>query len=519
MALSQLPVLLRVNLRAAFVQRRVILITSGAMFAQNLLFFLIWVFFFANVKTVRGWTLADFETFYGIVVGGFGLMFLWADSCGQIARKIIAGDLDAYLVRPRHPLPSLLLGPLGAACLGDIAYAAILLSLAHLSLAGWGLALLTALLTGIIQVALFIIVQTLGFYLAGGDRLARQLYDMFLCLSAVPQQTQTGVLKLLLFTVVPAGFMVVLPVAIVRQHSLHLLLWLGFAAMRLCSAGGGDLQLRPAPLYLRYRMESVNLSPLVIAFRLGFRRVLAERGSLLGQLLIYGVLVISYNVLFHGIAPAVLARFGLNPASLVWYFVTTQIVVGCSYYHYHDLERDILRGGLETLLLRPYPFWATQLAEWAGQYTGRLGVIAPLGFGMALWAGNPLPPHFLLLLPLIFLSLWLGGVMFLGWHFMAGCAVLWTRQSEPVFRFWQKTLFFVGARSWPLLLYPLWAQALIWWTPFPAILAVPAGLLLAERPLTMAAHLGCQLWWFGGTLLACAGLSRLVRNTVQKTGA
>ena len=225
-----LPALLRLNVRGALAQRRQILFTSGAMFTQNLLFFLLWVIFFGTVKNVRGWTIADFETFYGIVVGGFGLAFFWADSCGQIAGKIISGDLDAYLVRPRSPLPQLVLGPVGMSCLGDIVYAVLLLSLAQLSLQGWLLALLTALLTGIIQVATFLLVQTLGFYLAGGDRLARQLYDMFLCLSAVPQQAQTGVIKLLLFTVVPAGFLVVLPVEIVRQHSLHLLLWLASAA-------------------------------------------------------------------------------------------------------------------------------------------------------------------------------------------------------------------------------------------------------------------------------------------------
>jgi ABC-2 type transport system permease protein len=262
-----------------------------------------------------------------------------------------------------------------------------------------------------------------------------------------------------------------------------------------------------------------NTQALLISFRLGARSVFAERAALVGQLLIYAVLVLSYNVLFHGIAPGALARFGLSPAALVWYFVTTQVIIGCTYYHYRELELEIRSGGLDTLLLRPLPFWRTKMAEWAGQFTARLAIIAPLGFAMALACGNPLPPHFAALLPLVLGSLWLGGLMFLGWHFMVACAVLWAGQSEPVYRFWQKTLFFVGARSWPLLIYPLWAQAIIWWTPFPAILAVPAGLLIHPALRQIGHDLGVQICWVGATLVACAYTAKLVRAHVLRLGA
>jgi ABC-2 type transport system permease protein len=264
-------------------------------------------------------------------------------------------------------------------------------------------------------------------------------------------------------------------------------------------------------------MESVShRRALAISFRLGFRRVLAERAALVGQILVFGVLVVSYTVLFQGIAPATLARYGLTPELLVWYFVTTQVIVGCCYYHYRDLEQDIRDGGLEILLLRPLPFWWTILADWAGQYTARVGLIAPFGLAIAAGEGNILPPHFLLLLPVVLASLWLGGLIFLGWQFMIACAALWCRQSEPVFRFWQKTLFFLGARSWPLLLYPLWAQAVIAWTPFPAVLAIPGGMLLGKSAAAMGGQLLNQLGWLAVTLLACAGTTGAVRRRVQR---
>jgi ABC-2 type transport system permease protein len=215
--------------RDAWHQRRQFLLTSLIMFSQNCMFFAIWIIFFGVAKSVRGWSLPDLMIFNGVVTLGLGIALLIADGTRKIGLKIVSGELDAYLVRRRHPLPQLMFTQANNASLGDMAFGLGLLAWVGIDPAGWLLAGAAALLICILFLAVTICLQTLAFHLRGGDRLSDSLFETIICLGTIPQQTQTGVMKLLLFSVLPAGFMVVLPVEIVRHHSLLLLLWLAMA--------------------------------------------------------------------------------------------------------------------------------------------------------------------------------------------------------------------------------------------------------------------------------------------------
>ena len=116
--------------------------------------------------------------------------------------------------------------------LGDMVFGLLLLSFfAHLSPAGYCLSLLATLLIGALFVALALVFQSLAFFLDGGDRLASQLFDTMLCLGTIPQHTESMVVKIAMFTVLPAGFMAIMPVEIVQRESFALLAGLAGAVM------------------------------------------------------------------------------------------------------------------------------------------------------------------------------------------------------------------------------------------------------------------------------------------------
>jgi ABC-2 type transport system permease protein len=203
---------------------------SLTMTLNNVLFFLLWVIFFAAVGQVKGWHLSEVALFQGVGVIAFGMAFFMGDGATRIARRILSGELDSFMVRPRHPLPQLVTLEADASCPGDILYGVILLvAFAHLDLAGFVLALASALLIATLFVAMAITFQSLAFYLSGGGALAEQLLNMMMCLGFTPQHTQPMLMKFILFTVLPAGFMVILPVDIVRHHSPSTLLILASA--------------------------------------------------------------------------------------------------------------------------------------------------------------------------------------------------------------------------------------------------------------------------------------------------
>jgi ABC-2 type transport system permease protein len=231
MALPYTSALASFNARDAWHQRRQFLLTSLIMFSQNSLFFAIWIIFFGVAGNVRGWTLSDLMIFNGVVTFGLGVALLAADGTRKIGTKIISGELDIYLVRSRHPLPQMMFTQANNASLGDMAFGLGLMAWAGVDTPGWLLAGAASLLICVLFLAVTVCLQTLAFYVRGGDRLSDSLFETMICLGTIPQQAQSGLMKLLLFTVLPAGFMVVLSVEIVRQHSLQLLLWLACATL------------------------------------------------------------------------------------------------------------------------------------------------------------------------------------------------------------------------------------------------------------------------------------------------
>jgi ABC-2 type transport system permease protein len=85
------------------------------------------------------------------------------------------------------------------------------------------------LLIGLLFLAIGICLQSIAFFTAGGSALADQLFETMICLGTIPQHTNGLVVKVILFTILPAGFMAIMPVEIVHRHSLALLAVLALA--------------------------------------------------------------------------------------------------------------------------------------------------------------------------------------------------------------------------------------------------------------------------------------------------
>jgi len=86
--------------------------------------------------------------------------------------------------------------------------------------------------------------------------------------------------------------------------------------------------------------------------------------------------------------------------------------------------------------------------------------------------------------------------------------------------FWiaQKLLFVLGGLMLPLTLYPDWMQRLAHFTPFPAMLGGPAGLLVpATAPDTVRLARDLAVWIVVMAMAARALFERAVR-TLQVSG-
>ena len=222
--------LVAMNLKSSFALRGAFWLQAAFMAANNVLFFVFWWIFFDRFEEIRGWRIGDMAALYGIVASGFGTAVVFAGGIRDLARQIADGDLDAFLTQPKSPLLHAAGSGTHASGWGDIAS-----GLGFLVLSGFvewrtlPLAAVAVLCSAVVFTASGVLLHSLAFWLGRVEALARQLWEFLVTFSLYPRPLFSGALALLLFTLIPAGFIGYLPVELLR----------GYTAVGLLAAVGG----------------------------------------------------------------------------------------------------------------------------------------------------------------------------------------------------------------------------------------------------------------------------------------
>jgi ABC-2 type transport system permease protein len=199
---------------------RQFLVMSLTMFVQNLMFFAFWAIFLSRIQDIAGWRLPQIAVFQGVETLGVGLAYLFAYGSRWISDVVASGEMDIYVARPCSPLLQVLTLHSDPSTIGDIVFGLLLiLAFGHLGAMGVAIALACALCVAVLFVAVSILFETLVFFLPPDSAAAQQLFGTVNTLANIPQHAQGLMVKVLLFSILPAGFMVILPVEAVRQQS------------------------------------------------------------------------------------------------------------------------------------------------------------------------------------------------------------------------------------------------------------------------------------------------------------
>jgi len=231
-ALLYLRALLVVNLRASFALRALFWTQAAFMVLNNLLFFVMWWIFFDRFGEVKGWVIRDMAALYGLVALLFGVVVVFFAGAFDVARHVVDGNLDAWLVQPRHPLPPMLSSRSRASGWGDMLSGVLLIALSGYSspLAVTGTVIAVA-CGGLVFLATTVLFQSIVFWSGDLGPLTRTVTDFLVIFSTYPGTVFSGGLRFLLYTALPAGFMAYLPVELIR----------GFDPLVLAGAVGGAL--------------------------------------------------------------------------------------------------------------------------------------------------------------------------------------------------------------------------------------------------------------------------------------
>lgn len=229
---------LRLNLLSQLEYRGAFISQAAAMFINDCIWIVFWCMFFHRFPILRGWTLNDFITLWALAATGWGFAATVFGNASQLAGIIARGQLDAWMLYPRALLPHLLLGRTSATAFGDVLFGfAVYLVMVRPDPVHFLLFFVLSLSTAAVFLGFNIFTGSFSFYLGNAEGLAEQWRFAMLSFSTYPASLFDGAVKILLYTLIPAGFINYLPVEALRRLSLTdaALAVLGGAAVLLAS--------------------------------------------------------------------------------------------------------------------------------------------------------------------------------------------------------------------------------------------------------------------------------------------
>jgi ABC-2 type transport system permease protein len=230
--------LARSQQRASFAQRGAFFASAGLMLLNDLMFATVWWVLMHRFGVVGGWRLEDVLCLYGLATLGFGVCVVVFGGLQDLSRKIAEGELDPFLTQPKPPLYQALASRSQASGWGDIAAAGIFFALSGaLGPSRWPLLVIAVPCSAVAFAASGVVFHSLAFWLGRIQALSRGLWDFTITFSLYPPALFDGGTRVLLFSVLPAGFTAYLPVELLRHPSVSTallavtgtLLYAGFA--------------------------------------------------------------------------------------------------------------------------------------------------------------------------------------------------------------------------------------------------------------------------------------------------
>ena len=228
--------LLAANLASVLEYRGPFLLQVFGMMLNNASFLVFWGVLLNQTGTIGGWGFSDVLFLWALGPAAFGLAHGIFGNVRQLGSLIVQGDLDVYLLQPKDALFHALISRTMPAAWGDFAYGFVLLPFLTQDPVRWALFMVFVVTGALIFVGFFALIQSLTFWLGNISGLAGAVTEVLLNFTLYPDTVFPPEMRWALYTLVPAGFLVFLPIQVLRNLDWIWLPVIVAAAIGLCLA-------------------------------------------------------------------------------------------------------------------------------------------------------------------------------------------------------------------------------------------------------------------------------------------
>lgn len=195
------------------------------MLVNNLIFLALWWIFFRQFNDIAGWKMQDMVALMVVGIGGYGLYGICFGGIKFLSRLIISGDLDPFMTQPKNILLQIAGSRSHAKNWGHLLTSAVLTLFGGL-LSSLPLIVLSIVSSCFVFTAMAIIAHSLPFWLGSIESFSKKYCEALFLFALYPTNIYSGILQLVMFTLIPAGIIGYLPVELIRDFTWGTLLLL-----------------------------------------------------------------------------------------------------------------------------------------------------------------------------------------------------------------------------------------------------------------------------------------------------
>lgn len=212
--------LLHTSIKASISLRGAFLLESALMVANNLIFFVMWWVFFQQFHDIAGWGINDMAALIAIGSGSYGLTSICFGGVKRLSTIILNGDLDPFMTQPKNLLIHLIGSRSYSKGWGHLMTTLILAGFGGMMTPSKIPLLLLSLICGcLVFTAVSILAHSVAFWLGSIESVARKYCDSLFVFVIYPTNIYSGLLQLLMFTLIPAGIIGYIPVELLSHFS------------------------------------------------------------------------------------------------------------------------------------------------------------------------------------------------------------------------------------------------------------------------------------------------------------
>lgn len=192
------------------------------MLLNNASFIIQWIIFYSLKDNVGGYTFKQVLLLWGMAAGTYGFSHFFFKKAFSLSDTINDGKLDSYLVQPKNVLLSAITTDVEPSALGDIIYGYIMLFIYGVTIPNFILFTLFLICGGIMITSISVIFSSLSFWFNKSDIIADTTNSLMTSFSTYPDGIFKGFVKILLFTLIPVGIVIYIPVNIISTFNFNL---------------------------------------------------------------------------------------------------------------------------------------------------------------------------------------------------------------------------------------------------------------------------------------------------------